>query len=323
MAFIVTNINDGIETEQVFEDDGKLIENKKSEVETKNQEEVDNNESETDVEYEEDNTDSSDTDVEVDTEYEADDEDTESEQDHDDEEETDEDLEEEKPRKNGFKKRVDKLTKRNSEKDDTIEVLKREIELLKSQNETILNINEDEIIEPDYNSFDTHEEYIKAYTEYTTKKEVVKQSKELIKRNQQNVIDKEAQRILGTLEDKIGKAKKEITDWEAATKGMQFSFGVEKQIMRHVEYADKIIYFLGKNRSELDRLNKLDYDSQVEELALIKNRFIKKSVNPATKKITNMPEPIKSIKAKTVNVSKKIEDMTQAEYEAYRLSKAK
>ena len=115
-------------------------------------------------------------------------------EDHDDEDEDDETDEEEQeverqPKKNGFKKRIDKLTKRNSEYEARIAQLESQLsgnngKQNQAQVETPVVI--EELKEPNINDFEEYTDYVKALAKYEINQEnkalKLKSEEELIKK---------------------------------------------------------------------------------------------------------------------------------------------
>jgi hypothetical protein len=154
MPIIITT-NDGEQTEKVF--------SKKEEVkfdnavQTPKTPEVEESEKKTKESATEENKDGNEDDKSFDY-LNSEEEDEESDEVLD--EEDDESEEEEKPKKNGFKKRIDKLTKKNSDYEARIAQL--EAQLTKPKEEAKPEIKVEDLKEPDINDFEDYKDYVKA-----------------------------------------------------------------------------------------------------------------------------------------------------------------
>lgn len=80
----------------------------------------------------------------------------------------------------------------------------------------------------------------------------------------------------------------------------------------------KIAYHLGKNPAEADRISKLPPGMQVFELGVLKAQLM--AAKPAVQ-TSKAPAPIKPLSGGSGSVTKNVNEMTMAEYEAYRASK--
>jgi hypothetical protein len=250
-----------------------------------------------------------------------------------------EDQEEEKGKaksQKGVAKKIGKLTKRLSLKDQEIEALKQELakhskpasETSQESKEATKPVDSDE---PDPDNFDSHKEYVKAVTKWTLeqdkKAEQAKAQEEQKKSESQKVLDTHNQRVQEFM-TKASDYKDVVTDF-LEDYGSQVSAALEHLVVTS-ELGPQITYELAKNPQEFERLSKLDYAALAKEIGKIEGRLSEKSEPSAPEKkiVSSAPRPLTPVNTKGSSGPKKsifeiAKTGTQEEYEAARKQMSK
>lgn len=253
--------------------------------------------------------------------------------DDDDETETETDTEKGEPKKSGFKKRIDKLTRRNSEQEFRIAQLEYQIQngitnKQEQQEQKVPKVEEiEEIAEPNIDDFEEYSEYIKQLTKYQVNEERKAHNLQV----HEAAVRKEADEITKKYRDRLEEAKKRYGEkqWNALSKSeIPMSITMRSEIMQS-EVGPDILFFLHHNEEEAKRINNLTPLGQVKELTKLEikvsNKLADKNGKPKTEasgSISKAPAPIKPIDSKTDG--KTIRDpnkMTFNEYKAWRFNK--
>lgn len=245
---------------------------------------------------------------------------------HDDDSEDDEDDDTEKdvetqPKKNGFKKRIDKLTKRNSEYENRI----MQLEALVNANNNNANNNKkpDEIVvkdlkEPSIDDFEEYSDYIKALTKY----EVNQENKALKAKQEEELIQKEAEQITQKYRERVEDAKKRYgqDNWNKLNKiDLPMSVYIRSEIMQS-EIGPDVLYYLYNNLEENKRINSLTPAGQIKELTKlelkISNKLSERKATAKKDNISNAPAPVKPLSSKTDGTTFK--DPNKMSYQEYK-----
>ena len=255
---------------------------------------------------------------------------TEDEDDLDIEEEDDAE-EEQKPKKNGFKKRIDKLTKRNSEYEARIAQLEAEIRGRNSNNgeqEVPTNSNEkiEELKEPKIEDFEQYNDYIKALAKY----ELNEEKKAIRLKEQNEAIQKEAEKITQNWVEKVKDAKAFYGEdkWNSLSKvDLPLSVEMRAELMQS-EIGPHILFYLFHNQEETKKIYNMTPAQQIRELAKLEIKVANKLPEVKQKKeevkTSKAPAPVKPIESKTEGkVSKDPSKMTYQEHKAWMNSRRK
>lgn len=250
-------------------------------------------------------------------------------EDHDDEDEDDETYEEEQeverqPKKNGFKKRIDKLTKRNSEYEARIAQLESQLsgnngKQNHAQVETPVVI--EELKEPNINDFEEYTDYVKALAKY----EINQENKILKLKSEEELIKKEAEQITAKYRERVEDAKKRygVDKWNGLQKiDLPLSIQMRAEIMQS-EVGPDILFYLYHNLEENKKINSLTPAGQIKELTKLELKISNKLAEKAHKKgeeakekISKAPAPVKPISSKTDG--KTFKDPSKMSYQEYK-----
>lgn len=249
------------------------------------------------------------------------------------EESQDQEKEEKSKSHKGVAKKIGKLTKRLSMKDQEIEALRSEL-AKHSKPATETSQKSEEAIsaegKPTPNTFETYEEYLDALTDWKVEqKDKAKEEKlkaDQRKTEQQKTVDAHLQREKDFAE-KNPEYKEVVTEFmgDLQDTGVQVSLALEHLIVTS-DMGPQVVLELAKNPDEFQRLNGLEYGTLAREIGKLEARLTKTSESKPEKKITNAPKPIVPVNTKGSSVVKKSiydPDISQAEYERLRRQQQK
>jgi hypothetical protein len=241
--------------------------------------------------------------------------------------EGEEETEKEKPKKKnkGFKKRIDKLSKQLSAKDQEINYLKQ-LALDKSsarenpieapkKSETKLELK------PLAEKFDTHDEYLEALTEWKieqreTDRETKKREVELKTQQQSQV-----QSFQAKVKD-FAKSTEDFNDVVSEVDDIALTAGLQ-EVLISSEVGPELMYELAKNRKELERINALGPLAAAREIGKIEARLSKSQSPSKEAKQTKAPQPISPVGNKgSGKAAKNPDNMSFSEYKIWRESRA-
>jgi len=252
---------------------------------------------------------------------------SEKDSDEQDESEAQEDEgEDKKPKKLGnVQKRINKLTKKLSAKDQEIEYWKKaalargESEKTEPQKETL---KADISKKPSADDFEDHADYVEALADWKVDQKL-KSHQESQRQAQVQAKEQEKARTFG---QKLKEFSNKHDDFDELVDGVNdvlISPFVQQGIVES-DYGPEIMYELAKDREEYERISSLSDAAAIRELGKIELRIIERlesKTKKQTSKTTNAPEPITPIKGRSASAKSKTifdEDISQAEYERLR-----
>ncbi len=213
---------------------------------------------------------------------------------NDDSEETSVDTETEtvkKPKK-GFERRIERFNQKLSQKDQEIEYWKkaamggnhREV-----QPEQTVQVTE----KPQFADFNDIETYTEALTDWKVQKVL-----ESVSQTQQ------VKSVVDSYTTRLNEFRKETPDFQDVMDEFVEEYGDRPvpeivQVAMESEVGPQIAYYLAKNTDEVDRIANLPPHRRLLELGKLEDRLSQskvKKTEQVTKKVSNAPEPIKSVK---------------------------
>lgn len=165
------------------------------------------------------------------------------------------------------------------------------------------------------------EDYVDALTEFKVQQKLVPIAEQMQKRVEQT-------RVVNEWQGKIAQAKSEYPDFDSALEEAQdipIQPHVSEALMDSPLGAD-IAYYLAKNPEDAYRINSMTPTQAIRELGRIESyvEFDKKEKAKVPKaKVSAAPAPIKPPKSSGGGSTKSLEDMSPAEYIAYRNKQGK
>lgn len=243
-----------------------------------------------------------------------------------DEDSKEEDGEKNQKRKPGIEKKISKLTRRVSEKEQEIERLRQENDALRRVTKPAEEALKPEVKlsdEPKAEDFDTHADYIKAVAKWTLKTEA--QAAESKKQAEASASEyKKLQEAHISRLQEFVKTQTDfdevIADYLADHGDMKFSDTLEEAILTS-DLGPAIVYELARNPDELKRINSLGVVQAGKEIGKLEAKLAKAQESSKTveTKITKAPPPLKPVgSAKSGALIKSIDEMSFQEYKKAR-----
>ncbi len=245
-----------------------------------------------------------------------------------------EESEENKPKKvGGFQKKINKMTKRLSDKDREIEYLKGLVAKTGSLDKEPVEVKKTEPQaandgKPHPDNFETHADYIDAVTDW----KLDQRDKARAEESKAEAAKSDYEKSKKTHQERLNKFRQETKDFnqvvsdfiEDQGEDASFSLAVENLIYDS-ELGPALIYEMAKNPEEFKRINSLGPLAAAREIGKLEVKLSKTSESleekPEVKKLTKASAPISPVGSKGAGSSKKSifdPDLTQAEYEKLR-----
>lgn len=249
---------------------------------------------------------------------EIDEKESESESEADESESKDEDAQPKK--KNGFKKRIDKLTKGKADAERETEYWKQQA--LKGQSETKpqadVKPEPSTAKEPIADDYETYGDYLKAVVRFeadereTTKERASQSAKQQV----------EFKSKLDSHLARVSEFKKSHSDWDELVEdaeGIVPSMAMQEIILES-ENGPDLLYELLNDKSEFERISKLGTIAAAREIGKIEARLSSSepSEDKPEPKTTKAPAPISSLKSKAPAPTKDPEKMDYQEFKRFR-----
>jgi len=172
---------------------------------------------------------------------------------------------------------------------------------------------------PDPDAFDDYNDYVEALTDF----KVEAKRREWDQAEATKAQSATHQTKMQNLREKINAGYESYSDFEDVA--LAETVPITSMVMEALAETDNpadIAYYLGKNRTECIAISKMTPIAAARAIAKIETQLSGGNGNPApkpTKKTTSAPPPIKPVGSSNT-VAKDPEKMTQAEFEAYRIS---
>ncbi|NJM09332.1 MAG: hypothetical protein HC883_00070 [Bdellovibrionaceae bacterium] len=224
-----------------------------------------------------------------------------------------------KTKKPGFVKRIDKLTKRLSEKDRELEYWREQAlkgtpqEPTESTPQTKQASSE----RPKSEDFDTHEAYVEAVADWKVEQRFKAQEAKA----KETSLQGEFQRQRDEYKTRATAFAKENPDFVEAVNAVDdipLSVTVSNAILKH---GPELAYELAKDPEELERICALSVLDAAEAIGEIRARMkASKTESKPETRITKAPKPLTPIASKSASVKKSLSDpnLSQREYERMR-----
>lgn len=240
-----------------------------------------------------------------------------------DEDEDDAAEEGEKSKKrNGFKRRVDKLNKRIAEREREVEYWRNIALKAKSQEPQQEKPQAPKQIDtskkPNPDDFETHEEFIEALTDWVEQK-----LKEHQSRMEAESIQSERRQMLEAHKARVKEFAAKHEDFDEVMEDVaDVPVGPALyEIVVASEVGPQVLYELAKNRSELERINSMPAHLVGLEVGKLIATISSSETKPKKKQTTKAPKPLSTVGGKsTGSVAKSIYDpnISFKEYERLR-----
>lgn len=221
----------------------------------------------------------------------------------------------------GFKKRIDKLTKRLSDKEREADYWRTEALKAKPKEEPAKIAKEEPTGKPKSDEFETHDEYVEALADWKVEQKLkardAKDKETQVKTEYQSRVELHQKRV-----EEFSSKHDDFQDLMEEVDDIPMSIAVQEGILRS-ENGPALMYELAKNRETYERICRLPAIEAAIELGKFEARFIKTEEKSEPKEIkqTKAPPPIKPVGSKSAGaVAKSIydADLSQQEFERLR-----
>jgi hypothetical protein len=183
-------------------------------------------------------------------------------------------------------------------------------------------------LEPDVAKFTDYVEWQKNWIRWNSRQDQRQQRAVAIDQGNRQ----QAKTRADTWQSRVDAAKAELPDFEAVAQRPDLAVtSTMGEAIVDSEISTKILYYLGQNPKEAERIAKLSPGSQVREIGKIEGTLSSAAADddagddaeePLTKEpvVSKAPAPHKPIGGRggSVNPAKQLDTMTQSEYRAYR-----
>jgi hypothetical protein len=228
--------------------------------------------------------------------------------------------EDEKPKpRRGFKKRIDKLTRRLSEREKEIEYWKGKAEGRNPSEAQAKPVREESKgdSKPRADDFDSHEEYVEALADW----KVNQRLQEMEQNQKKSSAQTEYRRRVDTLQAKVKEFSEKHSDFAELVDevgDIPMSPAVQELILDS-ENGPELMYELAKDPEEYQRICSLAPLAAARAMGKFESRIkIKTETSEKVTKRTRAPEPIKPVNSKNAASTKKSifdESLSQRDYE--------
>lgn len=222
-----------------------------------------------------------------------------------------------KKKKGGFKRRIDKLNTRLSEREKELAYWREQAMSAKpiQQKEESVQKVESKSDRPDPDNFETVADYTEALTEWKLEQRD-KQAKETeLKSKQQKEIEAHNKRV-----EAFAREQDDFWDVIEDVDDIQASAPLQQLILES-DIGPQLMYEIASNRAEFERLNSLGALSLAREIGKLEAKLStsKEAYQTETKKPTKAPAPLKTVGNKSSGTSTKSPDeMDFHEYKKWR-----
>lgn len=241
----------------------------------------------------------------------------------------DKEVAQEPKKKGGFQKRIDKLTKRVSERERELEYWKQEAmkKATGASQETKESVQAPRYDysseKPSLDSFETHAEYIEALTDW----KLEQRDRDQQLKQRQSEIQTSQQQKADAYKAKIQEFRKTCSDFDEVVEEVAeipLSLALE-ELLLDSPIGAQLSYELAKNKEELLRLNSLSPMAAAREIGKLEHRLNTSESKPVERKLTKAPAPLATVGKGSASIAKAINDPTLsfAEYEKLRLQQLK
>lgn len=234
-------------------------------------------------------------------------------------------------KKNGFAKRVDRLNRNISERDQTIASLQKELEQARKPAQSDQSQKSESKLsdgEPNQQDFESNAEYIRAYTKWQFDQAKSTQEKELAEAKARDA----RKEIQTSYDGRLNEFKAAQADFDEVVADFADTYGDFKaspaiiNTLMLADHGPEVLYGVLKDHAEYDRLSKLSESEIIREIhkkdariALRKESEAQSQTQTQSKpKTTSAPKPPAPISSASTKVNKSYDDMSFDEFMAAR-----
>jgi len=237
------------------------------------------------------------------------------------EEITDETKPTEGKKKGGFQKRIDKLNKRVSEKEQELEYWKAQA--LKASSTPAVQAPTDTPKpvaaegKPKPESFETHAEYVEALTDWKTDQKFKEHTQKL----EQSRIESERAKVNQTHNERVKAFAEKTADFHEMLENLESvprSAALEAIIVSS-ENGPELLYELAKDPEEAKRIALLNPLAAAKELGRIEARLSSATIKKPESKTTKAPQPLTPVKGGgAASIPKSLDEAANSSFAVYK-----
>ncbi len=241
--------------------------------------------------------------------------------------ETPADSEGDKPKKKGggFQNRIDRLTREREEARAEASALRKQVE----GKSTVVDTAKDdpEPVRPKESDFKDWDTYEQAKEEFIASKAVWKARQEVRTKVQEHETKQATEKVAESRREAVRKFEKQAGDLADTHEGldeaverffsdktMPISAAMAEYIMEVSDRGPELVFALDGDLDEAERISKLNPLAAARELARLEAKLPK----PEARKVSSAPKPTIVPKGSAESPVKKLEEMSNAEYKAFR-----
>lgn len=187
----------------------------------------------------------------------------------------------------------------------------------------ISSANMDNIPAPDRDAFDNEQEYINAVVKYNINQEKVRESYI----HSQDALRKQQEDYFNKLNDVKDKGSLKYDDFDETVEPLMTNFPVNDIVKKAIlksEFAPDLLYFMGRNLEQSNKLTKIDPIDAVKKIHEMEIRFKEAKKKKVAPNSFTPPVNLKSQGGKTGNPSnEEFDKMTPAQYASWRAQSSK
>lgn len=228
--------------------------------------------------------------------------------------ETDDELEKPKKKSSGFKKKFERTEKLRVSLEQEKEFWRNEALKVKPQtSEEKTQAKPDLSKKPKAETFNSHDEYVEALTDWKLDQRDLKQKEEKVKTEAQSKIGKHQERV-----KEFAKAHDDWDDVIETVGNTPLSITVQEAILSS-DLGPELMYELAKDPKEFKRICALSPIQAAMALGKIEARVTKSDSSKEEKLTTKAPPPIKPVRSKGTTVETGYrDDMSLTDYDKWR-----
>jgi hypothetical protein len=233
--------------------------------------------------------------------------------------ETKESEEADKPKKkNGFKKRIERLNKKLSEKDQQIAYWQNEVQRRTQSQETPKPADKkvESSDRPKADAFESHDDYLEALADWKADQKIqkleTKRREEDVKSHQQKRVDRYVEQVKAF--EKENKDFKEVME---DVNDVPMSLAVQEAILGS-DKGPELAYNLAKDREFFEKVCQMPPLEAARAIGRFEAALEKADSLPPAKKTTDAPKPIKTVSKSTAVSTKDPGEMDYQEFKKWR-----
>jgi hypothetical protein len=147
-------------------------------------------------------------------------------------------------------------------------------------------LQQPQITKPKPEQFNDYDEYVEALADYKANQIFEQRTHQTQQLTRQQLAQREEQRLLAKAKTDVEQASKRYADFETVVASVFLPTATLKA-MYESEIGADLAYHLGKNPSEMERIQEMSPNSQIRELGKLEAKLAAKLAKPESKQVKN------------------------------------